>query len=229
MGVGMGQGQRLGAPQVTRGTPGCQRPRPVGVWCSPVPMELRDDRGQHGIVLWSHLPGLGCCGDLVAQHWGAERPQEEQVPPTGTFTEHPYWGWRARMWPLPPGPHCNPPVDICTPFFSCPGPGLAQPCCCQRTGAMPGVGGSSGRGVGEVGGDSVGARCCRMERDKAFVRRKAEWATVRMHLRDKYHLAQVRTSPPVVGPRGSSPSSSSPQNSPRPGGCQASPRRGEDS
>ncbi|XP_074893602.1 complexin-3-like [Buteo buteo] len=30
----------------------------------------------------------------------------------------------------------------------------------------------------------------KMERDKAFVRRKAERATVRMHLRDKYHLAQ---------------------------------------
>lgn len=27
-----------------------------------------------------------------------------------------------------------------------------------------------------------------------FAQRKAERATVRMHLRDKYHLAQVRTS-----------------------------------
>ncbi|NWH58752.1 CPLX3 protein, partial [Geococcyx californianus] len=30
----------------------------------------------------------------------------------------------------------------------------------------------------------------KIERDKAFVQRKAERATVRMHLRDKYHLAQ---------------------------------------
>uniref|UniRef100_A0A8C5NR31 CPLX3 protein n=1 Tax=Junco hyemalis TaxID=40217 RepID=A0A8C5NR31_JUNHY len=34
----------------------------------------------------------------------------------------------------------------------------------------------------------------KIERDKAFAQRKAERATVRMHLRDKYHLAQVRTS-----------------------------------
>lgn len=39
--------------------------------------------------------------------------------------------------------------------------------------------------------------CCRIERDKAFAQRKAERATVRMHLRDKYHLAQVRISLPV--------------------------------
>ncbi|XP_068276953.1 complexin-3-like [Nyctibius grandis] len=30
----------------------------------------------------------------------------------------------------------------------------------------------------------------KIERDKAFAQRKAERATVRMHLRDKYHLAQ---------------------------------------
>ncbi|NXY49845.1 CPLX3 protein, partial [Ceuthmochares aereus] len=30
----------------------------------------------------------------------------------------------------------------------------------------------------------------KIERDKAFVQKKAERATVRMHLRDKYHLAQ---------------------------------------
>ncbi|XP_010220078.1 PREDICTED: complexin-3-like [Tinamus guttatus] len=30
----------------------------------------------------------------------------------------------------------------------------------------------------------------KIERDKAFAHRKAERATVRMHLRDKYHLAQ---------------------------------------
>ncbi|XP_010179362.1 PREDICTED: complexin-3-like, partial [Mesitornis unicolor] len=29
-----------------------------------------------------------------------------------------------------------------------------------------------------------------IERDKAFAQKKAERATVRMHLRDKYHLAQ---------------------------------------
>ncbi|XP_021234555.1 complexin-3-like isoform X1 [Numida meleagris] len=33
----------------------------------------------------------------------------------------------------------------------------------------------------------------KIERDKAFAHKKAERATVRMHLRDKYHLAQVRT------------------------------------
>ncbi|XP_029819751.1 complexin-3-like [Manacus vitellinus] len=31
----------------------------------------------------------------------------------------------------------------------------------------------------------------KIERDKAFAQRKAERATVRMHLRDKYHLTQV--------------------------------------
>lgn len=36
--------------------------------------------------------------------------------------------------------------------------------------------------------------CCRIERDKVFAQRKAERATMRMHLRDKYHLSQVRTS-----------------------------------
>ncbi|NXP55357.1 CPLX3 protein, partial [Heliornis fulica] len=30
----------------------------------------------------------------------------------------------------------------------------------------------------------------KIERDKAFAQKKAERATVRMHLRDKYHLAQ---------------------------------------
>uniref|UniRef100_A0A493TUK6 Complexin 3 n=1 Tax=Anas platyrhynchos platyrhynchos TaxID=8840 RepID=A0A493TUK6_ANAPP len=33
----------------------------------------------------------------------------------------------------------------------------------------------------------------KIERDKAFAHKKAERAAVRMHLRDKYHLAQVGT------------------------------------
>lgn len=69
----------------------------------------------------------------------------------------------------------------------------------------------------------------KIERDKAFAQKKAERATVRMHLRDKYHLAQVRTSPPAVGSLGSYPGPSILWDSPRPGGCQASPGMGDDS
>ncbi|XP_068012513.1 uncharacterized protein [Melanerpes formicivorus] len=59
----------------------------------------------------------------------------------------------------------------------------------------------------------------KIERDKAFAQRKAGRAAVRMHLRDKYHLAQVRSSPPVTRPRGSFASPCILWDSPRLGGC----------
>lgn len=61
--------------------------------------------------------------------------------------------------------------------------------CSHTTGPGCGVDGGSSAGAG------VTAWCppCRIERDKAFAHKKAERAAVRMHLRDKYHLAQVGT------------------------------------
>lgn len=76
------------------------------------------------------------------------------------------------------GPRCLPRVDLCA--F-----GRVQRCC--RAGVQGDGGDSAGAGV------TAWHPPCRIERDKAFAHKKAERAAVRMHLRDKYHLAQVGT------------------------------------
>ena len=78
-------------------------------------MEPRDDRGQYGIALRSHLPGSGCCADPVAQHLGAERPQEEQVPPTGMFAEHLCWVLGLEGQDVAPAPR-SPLQPSCRPL-----------------------------------------------------------------------------------------------------------------
>lgn len=101
---------------VTRGAPRCQCHGRWASGASPAPTGPRDEGGQRGIASRPHFPGCRRGGDAAAQHLGAERLQEQQVPPRGTFAE--CLCGRGRMWPLPPGRHCSPAADLCVPVPS---------------------------------------------------------------------------------------------------------------
>uniref|UniRef100_A0A8B9RQ83 Uncharacterized protein n=1 Tax=Accipiter nisus TaxID=211598 RepID=A0A8B9RQ83_9AVES len=153
-------------------------------------MELRDDRGQHGILLWSPSLGRGAVGTWwpsIRELRGHRRSKSLQRAPSLSSP--------TGVGGLGCGP-C-PQVPIATLLWtfaplSSPAParGWHSHAAARGLGRCQGWGAVLAGGLVRWVGDSVGACCCRMERDKAFVRRKAERATVRMHLRDKYHLAQ---------------------------------------
>lgn len=141
---------------------------------TPGPTEARGDGDRTGLHSGATTAGLGDLGMVSGRPW------EEQVLP---------------LQLSPPGRGQDTDPATGPPIVASHGPlhlwifGRVQP-----------------RQAGGQCGDSAGAEVTtrhpshRIERDKAFAHKKAERATVRMHLRDKYHLAQVRTHRDTLSP-----------------------------
>lgn len=141
---------------------------------TPGPTEARGDGDRAGLHSGATTAGLGDLGMVSGRPW------EEQVLP-------------LQLSPPARGQDTDPAMG--PPIVASHGPlhlwifGRVQP-----------------RQAGGQCGDSAGAEVTtrhpshRIERDKAFAHKKAERATVRMHLRDKYHLAQVRTHRDTLSP-----------------------------